>query len=241
MASDRTAPGCGLCWFTGFIGGAVVAALIVAPTLGTTRVDMFFKLLPPIVTLFALLFGVHQYRRGLEQAESRHRFESARDALWKGVETLTPKSGMYPPQDRVLWIRAARFLEYAEREAATLVPVDRGVYEYEKAKVRAQLKTMLEPLNGAPGTYFAEDKTKWNVWSPEDRAPLSEHSLKVIFDWISDEGEDVLSKAGRLTFSEADRERLELWYWKGLARLLDQYDGWLESLKEKNTPPKPGL
>jgi len=188
-----------------------------------------------LVVFIGLLIALWQYRTDRNIADQELLLSQAQTAMERVVALFGGRDGIGPPpNNRFMWLTAARLLLTAEDLALSLSGSRRSVFRASKQYHRAQLIEICEPLRRQPQTYWANKIRDLFAYSENDRPPISPKSAKVVFDWLYRKGDDddPLDKASQ--FSEEEIEKLQLFYWRGLGDLLENYREELKRPREKS-------
>ncbi|EPD2884530.1 hypothetical protein ACR8XW_003799 [Klebsiella michiganensis] len=159
----------------------------------------YIAILASLIAITTLLYNV---RRHISEDYSK----DAKEYLKRAYEMLTPKNpGDLPPDDRMSWLTAARFLKVADRLGQKIIMSShKKIFIEEKQYWRWKLGRIIKNF---PSEYYAQSPEKFIISSPEDKEPLSEYSLYVVHKFIEwDEGYEDPLKTER--FTDGDKELL---------------------------------
>lgn len=168
---------------------------------GTGEYAKYFILLAVSVTLLTLVYNIRRH-------VSEDYYKDAKEHLEKAFEILQPKDGgVQPPNDRYIWLTAARFLKVSERLAEKIMMTShKDMYREERQYWRVKFRGLVKDF---PAEYYAESPEKMGGWSSRDRSPLSEPSLVVIYKFLDWE-EDYIDPLDSLTFTDDEIEHMRI-------------------------------
>lgn len=132
-----------------------------------------------LASLAALITLVYNVRRHLSEDYCKE----AKEYLKRSFEVLAPKDeSSLPPNSRRSWLTAARFLKTSERLSKKIIMTshkDAYVEEAEFWRVRYR-----EIIKDFPEDYYAESPDKFIIWGSNDRDPIAESSIYVIYKFM---------------------------------------------------------
>lgn len=166
------------------------------------------------ITPFLVLAGVSVAVLTLVAKQSRDRSEdylkSATELMEKAYAILDDNRSKdeLPSNSRRDWFTSARLVTTAQRLADHIEEEShKRVWEIIRLYWRAQFREMLFPDGeGLPGTYFAGSAEKMRTWFDEDRAPVDQRAIAVLFrftEW-SETDEDPIKNEEYPTNDEID-------------------------------------
>lgn len=175
----------------------------------------FGALFATSLTMTTLLYNA---RRHLSEDYSK----DAKEYLKRAHEILEPKGGSeYPPDDRMVWLTAARFLKISERLASQIIMSShKKTFIEEKQYWRWKIK---EYIKNFPPQYYAVSAMGFRFYKPGDKEPLSEFSLYAIHKFIEWD-DDYIDPLDDKHFSEEDREKLLRRGYRNLYNLLREVE-----------------
>jgi hypothetical protein len=155
----------------------------------------FFILLTVSVTFLTLIYNVRRHI-------SEDYFKDAKEHLKKAYDALSPKDGeTKPPNNRLTWLTAARFLKTAEKLSNKIIMAShKDMYREERQYWRMKF---LEIVKDFPENYYAESPEKMLIWGVADRRPLSESSLVVVYKFI-EWSDDYIDPLEKVTFTDTE-------------------------------------
>ncbi|MEQ5194616.1 hypothetical protein [Klebsiella pasteurii] len=175
------------------------------------------------IAILASLIAITTLSYNIRRHVSEDYSKDAKEYLKRAYEMLAPKNPSdLPPNDRMSWLTAARFLKIADRLGQKIIMSShKKIFIEEKQYWRWKLG---EIIKNFPNEYYAQSPEKFIMYSQVDKEPLSEHSLYVIHKFIEwdDTYEDPL-KTER--FSEDDKKILLRRGFTNLYHLLKDVDG----------------
>lgn len=131
-----------------------------------------------LAALVALATLAYNARRHL----SEDYCEEAKEYLKRAFEILDAKEDGLPPNDRLSWITAARFIKVSERLSKKLIMTSHKETYIEEAEYwRGRFRGIIKDF---PADYYAESPEKFKTWTPEDREPIAESSIYVIYKFM---------------------------------------------------------
>lgn len=165
----------------------------------TKSATSYLALFASCLTMTALLYNA---RRHLSEDYSK----DAKEYLKRAHEILKPKEGTeQPPDDRMVWLTAARFIKISNRLASQIIMSShKKTFIEEKQYWRWKIK---EYIKDFPPQYYAESPAKFIISSPGDKEPLSEDSLHAIHKFIEWD-DDYTDPLEDVRFSEEDMKKL---------------------------------
>lgn len=171
----------------------------------------YFILLAVSVTLLTLVYNIRRH-------VSEDYYKDAKEHLDKAFEILQPKEGdIRPPNDRYIWLTAARFLKVSERLAERIMMTShKDMYREERQYWRVKFSGLVKDF---PAEYYAESVGKMSGWSSHDRAPLSESSLVVIYKFLDWE-KGYVDPLDNLTFTDDEIEHMRISTYRRLGGFL---------------------
>ncbi|CAI0971146.1 Uncharacterised protein [Serratia proteamaculans] len=178
---------------------------------GTGEYAKYFILLAVSVTLLTLVYNIRRH-------VSEDYYKDAKEHLEKAFEILQPKEGdVWPPNDRYIWLTAARFLKVSERLAAKIMMTShKDMYREERQYWRVKFRGLVKDF---PAEYYAESAEKMGGWSSRDRSPLSEPSLVVIYKFLDWE-KGYVDPLDNLTFTDDEIEHMRISTYRQLGGFL---------------------
>lgn len=178
---------------------------------GTGEFAKYFILLAVSVTLLTLVYNIRRH-------VSEDYYKDAKEHLEKAFEILQPKEvGALPPNDRYIWLTAARFLKVSEIMAGKIMMTShKDMYREERQFWRVKFSGLVKDF---PAEYYAESPEKMSMWSSRDRDPLSEASLVVIYKFIEWE-KDYIDPLENLIFSDDEIEKMRFSTYRKLGEFL---------------------
>jgi hypothetical protein len=194
-----------------------------------------------VVVALAIAFhqGASQQRerrRDDERRRSEDFLAAATDFLGRAFEVLSSSSqkvGAPPPNDRRTWLSSARMIRTSEMLGAMITErAHRSIYEAEREYWRSRFHELIVPsIVGFPIEYYADNAAHLDGWVGDQRAPLSEKSLAVLYRFIHwPEGTpDPIGEEP--PFTDQEINRMEIIGPRGLATLLKQH-------REQRAPTK---
>lgn len=143
---------------------------------GAKNAVSYVALLASSLTMLTLIYNV---RRHLSEDYSK----DAKEYLKRAYEIMEPKEGNeYPPDDRMVWLTAARFLKISERLGRQIIMSShKKIFIEEKQFWRWKMGGIIKNF---PSDYYAQTPEKFIVYGAGDKEPLSEYSLYVIYKFI---------------------------------------------------------
>lgn len=137
--------------------------------------------------------------------QSSHDYLNAATALLERAFELFDKSrtddwGGLPKPDRVLWLTVARMLAESKETAKLIREAShKALYERGNHFYRGKFFELLRPLGDVSLKYFAPTFDSIAASAPDERAPLSDKSLRVILDtveWPTDKTDPIAAAKG---------------------------------------------
>lgn len=143
---------------------------------GKGHATSYIAILASLVAITTLTYNA---RRHISEDYSKE----AKEYFKRAYETLVPKDGAdLPPNDRMSWLTAARFLSIAERMGGEIIMSShKEAYVEEKHFWRWKF---VELIKNFPVDYYSLSPKKFIFWTPGDREPISEYSIYVIHKFI---------------------------------------------------------
>lgn len=143
---------------------------------GAKSATSYIALLASSITMTTLIYNA---RRHLSEDYSK----DAKEYLKRAYEIMEPKEGSeYPPDDRMVWLTAARFLKISERLGLQIIMSShKKTFIEEKQFWRWK---MVGIIKNFPSGYYSQSPEKFIIYGREDKEPLSEYSLYVIHKFI---------------------------------------------------------
>lgn len=171
----------------------------------------YLILLAVTVTLLTLVYNIRRH-------VSEDYYKYAKEHLEKAYEILQPRGEMdKPPNDRLIWLTAARFLEVSEGLSSKIMMTShKDMYREERQYWRMKFKSIIRDF---PAEYYAESPEKMGGWSSRDRDPLSEASLVVVYTFIEWD-KSYVDPLGNLTFTDDDIEKMRFSTYRQLGEFL---------------------
>jgi len=146
-------------------------------------------------------------------------FKDAKEYLKRAYEVLEPKAAeKAPPNDRMTWLTAARFIGIAERLGDKIImDSHKESFLEEKEFWRSKFRNIIKDF---VWDNYCDGDGKYNSWTPHDREPIAEPSIYAIHKFIewNDGYTDPLPDA---IFSNKDLEKLRRKF-PSLAQFLSQ-------------------
>jgi hypothetical protein len=163
--------------------------------------------------------------------------ESARELLEHSYKTLAVLDEHERPKNiRIRWLAAARFLRASEKMGESITEDShKAIYREHKEYWRAQFYDLIYPnSDGFPSEYYAKIPKDMLYHGRDDKPPLSERSLAVLYRFIRwPEGfADPLEND--TNFSDDEIHKMQTFGPRGLGNLLAE----VRALKEKRDEPK---
>ncbi|WP_439069709.1 hypothetical protein ACSJL3_005003 [Serratia nevei] len=192
---------------------------------GTGEYTKFFILLAVSVTLLTLVYNIRRH-------VSEDYYKDAKEYLEKAFEMLQPKEGdIKPPNDRYIWLTAARFLKVSERMAGKIMMTShKDMYREERQFWRVKFSGLVKDF---PAEYYAESPEKMRVWGSRDRDPLSESSLVVIYKFIEWE-KNYVDPLKSLKFTDDEIDKMRFSTYRQLGEFLQDVRAFIKrEYKEK--------
>jgi hypothetical protein len=142
-------------------------------------------LLAPLAVVTGVWVAVFTFIMGQRRSHSADLLEAALVLLERAFTVLVPKheSGRAPANERLTWLSAARLVRTAEKIGSQLTEASHVmIYSETKEYWRTRFRDVLFPsIDGFPSDYYAEKVEHVFCCSMEDRMPLSESSLAVLY------------------------------------------------------------
>jgi hypothetical protein len=178
---------------------------------GSEDYARYLILLAVTVTLLTLVYNIRRH-------VSEDYYKYAKEHLEKAYEMLQPKGEMdKPPNDRLIWLTAARFLKVSEVLSSKIMMTShKDMYREERQYWRIKFKSIIKDF---PAEYYAESPEKMGGWSSRDRDPLSETSLVVVYTFIEWD-KSYVDPLGNLTFTNDDIEKMRFSTYRQLGEFL---------------------
>ena len=153
----------------------------------------FVALLAAVATLTTLIYNLRRHM-------SEDYFKDAKEYLKRAYEVLEPKKDDAAPDDRELWLDAARLLKTADRLGhKILMDSHKESYSEEREFWKSKFRGIIKDFGVH---YYCDGIDKFNS-SPRNNKPISEPSIYVIHKFISG-GDD--NNAPLLEESFSDKE-----------------------------------
>ena len=158
------------------------------------------------------------------RARSDDILKAATDMLEKAYETLASKDAPNEPTNRRLsWLSAARLIATAEKLEKDITDSNHLlVYAAKKEYWRTRLYELIfpSPPEGLPSSFYAEEPEHMIAYSNEDREPLSEKSIVLLYRFIS-WPEAIRDPIGEVpNFTDEEIEKMRAFGPRGLGELL---------------------
>lgn len=182
--------------------------------------------LTPFIVLAGVLIALITLLINQRRVASEEYLENATDLLSKAYEILdaTKDAHGIPKNSRINWLTAARLIRTAESIAKLLTEEShKRIWQEKKEYWRGRLRDLIYPSReGFPKTYYAEKPELMVAWSNDEKEPLSEKSLVVLYKFIQwpEDIEDPLSTEDK--FSEDEIEKMATFGPKQLGELLKE-------------------
>ncbi|BEM40484.1 hypothetical protein SME10J_42110 [Serratia marcescens] len=178
---------------------------------GAEEYAKYFILLAVSVTLLTLVYNIRRH-------VSEDYYKDAKEYLEKAFEILQPREGDdRPPNDRYIWLTAARFLKVSEKLAEKIMMTShKDMYREERQYWRVKFRGLVKDF---PAEYYAESAEKMGGWSSRDRDPLSEASLVVIYKFIEWE-KSYVDPLESLIFTDDEIEKMRFSTYRQLGEFL---------------------
>jgi len=159
---------------------------------------------------------------------SEEYLKNATDLLSKAYEILETNKDDHgrPKNSRLNWLTAARLIRTAEGIAG-LVTVEshRRIWREQNEYWRGRLRDLINPgIESFPKEYYAAKPEHMLSYGDDDRQPLSERSLAVLYRFVQwPEGlEDPLKND--ISFTKEEIQKMALFGPKGLGELLEEVE-----------------
>jgi len=175
----------------------------------------FVALLAATATLTTLIYNLRRHM-------SEDYFKDGKEYLKRAYEVLEPKIGeKAPPNDRMTWLTAARFIGIANRLGNKIIMDSHKEsfleeQEFWKSKLRNIIKDFV-------WDYYCDGVGKFKIWTPHDREPIAEPSIYAIHKFI-EWNDDYTDPLPDIRFSNQELEKLRR-HFPSLAQLLSQVQG----------------
>lgn len=165
----------------------------------------------------ALLTLVYNVRRHISEDYCKE----ARAYLEKAYDTLKPsKPGDPPINDRLLWLTSARMLKTSENLSnKILFDSHRDAYIEDRQYWRTKFWNIIKSL---PSEYYAEKPEHLIMHNAQDRAPLAESSLYVIYKFM-EWPKDYQDPLDNYRFTDEEIETMQVRGPRGLGDLLAKH------------------
>lgn len=165
----------------------------------------------------ALLTLIYNVRRHISEDYSKE----ARAYLEKAYDTLKPSVPGEPPiNDRLLWLTCARMLKISENlSKKILFDSHRDAYIEDRQYWRAKFWDIIKPFSSE---YYAEKPEHLIMHNSEDRAPLAESSLYVIYKFM-EWAKDYQDPLDNYRFTDEEIETMQVRGPRGLGDLLAKH------------------
>lgn len=143
---------------------------------GAQSAASYVALLASSLTMITLIYNV---RRHLSEDYSK----DAKEYLKRAYAIMEPRGGSeYPPDDRMVWLTAARFLKISDRLGQQIIMSShKKIFIEEKQFWRWKMEDIVKNF---PSDYYAPTPEKFIIYNAGDKEPLSEYSLYVIHKFI---------------------------------------------------------
>lgn len=191
--------------------------------------------LGPLVVGAGVLVALLSLGLTMRRNRSEDYLKSAGDLLEKAHEILAvlDEKGR-PKNSRRNWLTAARLIRISERiENQITDESHKTIYRERKEYWRGRIHDLIFPsVEGFPKEYYAEKPEHLFAWNSDERAPLSERSLGVLYRFVKwPEGiADPIADEKR--FNEEEIEKMRTFGPRGLGELLAA----AEELRKKRKP-----
>lgn len=141
----------------------------------------------PLIVGAGVLVAIITLGFNVRRQSSEDYLESATELLEKAYDLLarTDESGR-PKNSRIQWLGAARLLRSAENIGKRIsVSSHKAIYREQREYWRARFSDLINPtVEGFPEEYFAESPGTMIAWSDDNRDPLAESSLTVLYRFV---------------------------------------------------------
>lgn len=191
-------------------------------------------MLSAFIALISYFLNQKSRREDNKIAKSKINLDLAVELLEHAYNTLTKNNtDEIPLNDRMVWLTCARQL-LASNKISKNISYDEHKYIYNEYRIywRTKLYLFLNQHNKALNVRFFADKAKHALSTTTDeRLPLSEQSLAVIFRFLEmDENEDEELIAVK-KFSDEEIAKHKRMGFSGLAEHLQEFRDYMEAIK----------
>lgn len=179
----------------------------------------------PALTLCAVIVAWFTWTKNGERSASGDYLDSAKDLLEKAHAALDVRDEEGRPQNkRMHWLTAARLICTAEEVASKIREEShKRIWEEHVSYWRGRFYDLINPgIEGFPSEYYAERPEHMYAYTAEDREPLSERSLAVLYRFAKwPEGRPDPMR-GIPAFTEAEIDTMQMFGPRGLGNLLER-------------------
>jgi hypothetical protein len=167
--------------------------------------------LGPLVITAGVLVAVLTFALTQRRDRSEDFLEAAIKLLEQAYDVLSAHGESQPPNDRRIWLSAARLLRTSEAIGEKVTENShRLIYDATREYWRSRFYDLINPSReGFPSTYYADVPEHMLGYVGNVRAPLSEKSLTVLYRFIRwPEGRpDPIGEEAPFTSNEIEKMR----------------------------------
>lgn len=228
----------------GFILGIVLSSIFILILLNKPinipiiqAIGSIGILISAFIALISYLLNLDSKKSEIEKNQSKSNLDLSLDFLKHSYETLTSgDEKTIPKNDRLIWLTASRQILTAQKVSEEITDENhKKIYSEYENYWRTKFYSYLEQFkNDMDVRYFAEKEEHALSTPTDERQPLSEESLAVIFRFIKwQESRDDLIKSVK-KFTDDEIENHDWFGFRGLLEHLQEFKNYLNNLKTSN-------
>ena len=228
-----------------FFVGAILAVIFIFLTVDNKSILQSIQTFSSMGIMFGAVIALITYHLHAKTkkeddkiAKSKIKLDLALEFLEHAYETLTNNNvNRIPKNDRMLWLTCARQL-LASKKFSEEITHDEHKYIYDEYEDYWQTKLSIfleKHKNSLNKRYFAEKAEHAMLTSGDERMPLSEQSLAVIFrfvDWNEDREDKIINID---LFSDEEIKKHKLFGFTGLADHIQEFRDYRKSITTKKS------
>lgn len=201
---------------------ALLGYLVVCRAIDSVQVSPIADIAPLVVGAGALV-ALFTLALNIRRQQSEDYLKNASGLLKKAYTVLAQVGENNRPKSiRINWLAAARFIRASDNISKRITePSHKAIYREHREYWRARFHDLINPgAEGFPENYFATSPKTFITWSDDDREPLSETSLAVLYRFVRwPRGfEDPIKNEPEFTSKEITN--MEMFGPRGLGRLM---------------------
>ena len=177
----------------------------------------------PLIVGAGVLVALITLALNIRRQQSEDYLKNASGLLEKAHTVLSQVDEKNRPKNiRINWLAAARFIRASDSISKRITePSHKAIFREHREYWRARFHDLINPsVEGFPEDYFATSPKTFTTWHDDDRDPLSETSLAVLYRFVRwpRDFEDPIKNEPEFTSEEI--EKMEMFGPKSLGSLM---------------------